>query len=88
MAMERIEPFGGQIDDLRAAIGAAAIINNLRGMFAGKDADMIDPRDIIPWCERESVLLQFDPASPSYDADKHTNALKALLSSHANPVSA
>jgi len=80
MGMERIEPFGGHIEDLRAAFGPAAIINNMRALLNGKDAAMVDMRHLIPWGERpEATQLLHDPASPNYDAEAHASALRALF---------
>ena len=80
MGMERIEPFGGHIEDLRAAFGPAAIINNMRALLNGKDATMVDMRDIIPWGEKTpDTRLLHDPASPDYDAEAHAAALRALF---------
>lgn len=80
MAMDRLEPFGGQIDDLRAVIGPAHIINNMRRMFGGEEAALLDPRDLIPWGgPREPEPLLFDPSAPDYDVDAHSEALRAIL---------
>jgi hypothetical protein len=79
MAMERIEPFGPQIEDLRAAFGPAAIINNIRRMFGGADAELVDMRDLIPWYVRAPDKLLFDPAAPGYDKEAHAQALHDLF---------
>jgi len=79
MAMERLEPFGSRIDDLRAAWGPAAIINNMRGLLIGKEAEMLDMNNLIPWGEREPDRLLFDPDAPDYDAAAHAEALRSLF---------
>jgi hypothetical protein len=79
MAYERLEHFGPLIDDLRAAYGPAAIINNMRGLLIGKDAEMLSMDKLIPWFERQPEKLLFDPSEPGYDAEAHAAALRGLL---------
>lgn len=56
-AVERIYPFGGMVDDYRAALAAAAIYNVNRG----KDTPVVSPFDLIPWHEREEPKRVVDP---------------------------
>ena len=83
MAMAQLEPFGGPIDDLRATIGSAFVVNSLLRMFGDKDSPLIDARQIIPWYEREPDKLLFDPSSPGYDKQAHMQAIRDLLLSKA-----
>lgn len=85
MGMDRIEPFGGHIDDLRAVLGPVLVANVVKRMF-DVDSEIIDPRRIIPWGDhtaeagrRAGEPLLHDPSAPDYDAEKHANAIRSLL---------
>lgn len=79
MAYERVQPFGGHIDDLRAVMGTAVIVNNLRQMFGSGDSKMLTALDLIPWYVRPPEKLLHDPTDVDYDADEHAKAIMNLL---------
>jgi len=81
--MERIEPFGGHIDDVRAVMGSAAIINTMRRMFGGDSSDLLQATALIPWYKPEPEKLLHDPADPDYDAEEHAAAIMKLLAGKA-----
>jgi hypothetical protein len=45
MAMGQIEPFGGQVEDMRAGLGPSVAVN----MNRERDAKAISWRDFFPW---------------------------------------
>jgi hypothetical protein len=76
LAYYQIEPFGTEMDDLRAGVVAAAIYNVNRDVK--KRADPFVPADVIPWmgglsknAEPEPILLD--------DVVAQSNLMRAAL---------
>ena len=70
-AYARIDPFGGEVDDYRAAIGPAMTAN----MNRGKDADIVKPFDVLPWRSKVAAAETKAPLTKEETAAK----LKAMF---------
>lgn len=79
IAFSQMEPFGGQVDDIRAALPSVMLINNLRRMFDG-EAKLLEMHDVVPWMAKPQPVVLHQPEAPEYDAEKHAEALRALFS--------
>lgn len=84
IAFARLEPLGGQVDDIRAALPVLTLTNVVRRMFGGDDVDLMQLHDVLPWMPRPQPVVLHTPDAPDYDAEKHADALRKLLMSAGN----
>lgn len=79
--MDRIEPFGGQVDDVRVRLSTNAIVNSLLGVaagFGGRAPKAFDMR--LPWdAPVEPVMDHLDPHSPNFDPEARAAADEAVF---------